>query len=142
MLLRVISIRSVLILAAFILATSLEATHHLGKRDVGGDLYVSCDQGFSMSACRQWFDTAWAGGEIQRFTTEHQFTHWGGCKFSWWTDDTNGFTKTSKQDWNYVLSRIDKVCATSPASGGNNTAVWVGEIVGQLFLPEGTDLDK
>ncbi|MBW0473118.1 hypothetical protein O181_012833 [Austropuccinia psidii MF-1] len=118
----------VTILEGFFLPTSLATTHRLAKRDVGNDLFVSCDKGFSMGQCQKPFDDAWKDGKLQQFTTEHQFATYDVCKFTWWTDDTNGFTKSTQEDWGSVFSRIDKFCASTSQSGNTNRAVWVGSI--------------
>ncbi|MBW0488544.1 hypothetical protein O181_028259 [Austropuccinia psidii MF-1] len=98
------------------------------------DLFLACEQNFSiMNECQSDFKSAWDEGKIQQFTTEHQFATYNDCKFTWWTDDKNGFSKTSQDDMTTVFSRMDKFCATSSQSGGPKRAVWVGAIDNSHF---------
>ncbi|MBW0460331.1 hypothetical protein O181_000046 [Austropuccinia psidii MF-1] len=92
------------------------------------DLFVACEKHFSIKDCQSEFDYAWGQGKMQYFNTEHQFFTFGRCKFTWWTDDKNGFSKASKDDMTTVLKRIDNFCHTTSQSGGPKRAVWAGAI--------------
>ncbi|MBW0465501.1 hypothetical protein O181_005216 [Austropuccinia psidii MF-1] len=129
-----------LCLAGFVLSIPHDG-NNMDKNDDIRDLFVSCEQHFSTNDCQSDFETAWGDGKLQQFTTEHQFAIYERCKFTWWTDDKNGFSKSSKDEMSAVFSRIDKFCTTTSQDGGPKRAVWVGAIENSHFTLQVDMLD-